>query len=222
MTLRAFVDFYVMDDFEELSHIISTAAAVHHNLQDLEAGAAMTFQKKAVATANFLAFLGAYPTQAVHRETLTRRHVIGYDAMLSDTENAAGIVCQIDGDPDRVVSQPDFGIMGPGSSFDKVWLTAEELSEVISTAFPDSVITNSVFLASGDNHEALHHVSVREQFMQKPSDAAPVPSGSAVSTDLTLALMQATVRMISAIAERQALIVTMGMYNELADLVAPK
>lgn len=74
--------------------------------------------------------------------------------------------------------------------------TCEKIIEIVKSAFPKAVFTHSTTTTSVGN-TPVHHVSVRTQFMQRPSDQGyPVSSGTCTCSNPSVAYMQAAVRML--------------------------
>lgn len=69
----------------------------------------------------------------------------------------------------------------------------DSVLELIESSFPQAVVIATT--GPAEDGTAVHHVSVRPAFMQDHATNDPLPSGSSVNHSLTIALMQAAVRM---------------------------
>lgn len=72
-------------------------------------------------------------------------------------------------------------------------LVHDSVLELIESSFPQVVVIATT--GPAEDGTAVHHVSVRPAFMQDHATNDPLPSGSSVNHSLTIALMQAAVRM---------------------------
>lgn len=72
-------------------------------------------------------------------------------------------------------------------------LVHDSVLELIESSFPQAVVIATT--GPAEDGTAVHHVSVRPAFMQDHATNDPLPSGSSVNHSLTIALMQAAVRM---------------------------
>lgn len=179
---------------EEVRNKSNLVARAHRDLQDLEAGVSFTPEKQATALFSFLDAMGFYPERVRNADSGKYLSVEG--TYLVDMGNGYGVRFSGTYENGSEGISPAVSVLGPDFEYSDVWLDSNMLLEIIERAFPDGVITNSVMI--GKDHSALHHVSIRPAFMQEEGDL-PLASGSAVSEDLSLALMQATIRMMASI-----------------------
>jgi len=83
-------------------------------------------------------------------------------------------------------------------------LVHDSVLELIESSFPQVVVIATT--GPAEDGTAVHHVSVRPAFMQDHATNDPLPSGSCVNHSLTIALMQAAVRMyMNLLAQRQVI-----------------
>lgn len=83
-------------------------------------------------------------------------------------------------------------------------LVHDSVLELIESSFPQAVVIATT--GPAEDGTAVHHVSVRPAFMQDHATNDPLPSGSSVNHSLTIALMQAAVRMyMHLLVQRQVL-----------------
>lgn len=87
---------------------------------------------------------------------------------------------------------------------DSFMLHHGSIIDLINSSFPQAVIVATT--GSAEDGTAVHHISVRPAFMQDHATNDPLPSGSCVNHSLTIATMQAAVRMYMALlSQRQVL-----------------
>lgn len=194
-----------LTEFKDLTFYAKGVALAHEALQELEAGAKFTPLKQASALFQFLSAIAYYPFTVTNADT---EETIEVDSLslvvMEDAENEFGVVFHGYKENGEKTSSPPCGILGPNSEFSDYWLTVDEVMELIEAKFPGVVVTNSTLVSVPPDFVPLHHVSVRPEFMQPKSVNFPLPSGSAVSSDLALALMQATVRMLGGLVSVDA------------------
>lgn len=76
---------------------------------------------------------------------------------------------------------------------DSFMLHHDSIIDLIESSFPDVVVVATT--GPAEDGTAVHHISMRPAFMQDHTTNDPLPSGSCVNHSLTIALMQAAVRM---------------------------
>jgi hypothetical protein len=179
---------------EELNERVKMVGIAHGALQDLEAGAKPTPRKQATATSAFLEVIGYYPIK-VRNSDNGMDLIADYLNLIHMGDEKYGIEFVGSYENGSKGRSPLVPIFGPNNGYDDLWPEPENVMALVETAFPSAVVTNSVMI--GNDNVALHHVSVRPAFMQDDDIKYPVMSGSAVSESLSLALMQATIRMIA-------------------------
>lgn len=184
-----------LTEFKDITFYAKNVAAAHDALQDLEAGVEFTPLKQASALFQFLCAMTYYPFSVRNGDSKEDIQVENLSMVMMD-DGGFGVVFHGFKENGDAVTTPPCGILGPGSDFSDYWLTTDEVMELIEVMFPDVVVTNSTMVSAPPDYAPLHHVSMRPHFMQPKNAHYPLPSGTAVSENLPLALMQAAVRML--------------------------
>lgn len=190
--MKSFRKRYDLNDYSTVASLLTKAESCHRAIQHVEAGVAYNKQAMATATFLFLDLIGYYPKSfAIGWATYS----VDYIQMVHD-DAATYLVFGLDGNR----TTPKMSLFGDNhKDFSVVRLDEKSVETVVDTAFPKAQVNGGTDVTMDDKKPHLTHLTIREKYMQGNGSLAPVASGSATCSDLTIALMQATTRMIHAI-----------------------
>lgn len=190
--MKSFHETFDMRDSAQVQDLITKVSETHMALQKLEAGAKATKLQEAEGTFMFLSIIGFYPTSGVVNGV--SRPIAGQSLMSNVEEDRFSVVFKFADNGDQSVPTSMFGSMMRDLSISL--MPPEVVAYLIDLSFPGIIVQKTNGVAQ-DGSE-IFHVTVRPEFMQPKSyNGFPVESGSAICSNLSVAIMQAFIRMLS-------------------------
>jgi hypothetical protein len=187
--VKKFNQTYDLLNREQCHTLMDMTGDTHEAIQQLEAGLEGTPDQRAEATFLFLELIGYLPMFIEHKGKTMPVVAKGLRAVMDkfyfvDFELDNGDVST-------------FPLLGPLSCAAVTMVDVENLKLIIKHAFPKVVIQTTT--GTSKSGQTVYHTTVRPDFIQhNGAKGFPVESGSAECSNESVALMQATVRMIAA------------------------
>ena len=190
--MKAFRKRFDLTNLNTVEGLLTQAEGAHRAIQAVEAGVDYRRRDMALATFRFLDIIGYYPESV----TLGLNSYKVSSAILMQEGADYCVDLHLEGR----IAPFTTGIFGSLETNRSVVKLDEKSVEVlVDRAFPKAQINGGTDVTMDDDKPHLTHLTIREKYMQGNRSSAPVAAGSATCSDLTIALMQATTRLIHAI-----------------------